>query len=108
MLFRSENNIPSLGIHATDFGDTALILNRLDLLITVDTAAGHLSGALGLQTWILLSYAADWRWMENREDSPWYPFVRLFRQSSPGNWFSVFQQIEKALGEIINKSPAVK
>ena len=101
-----ENQIPSLGVHAADFGDTALILNKLDLLITIDTAAGHLSGALGLQTWILLSYAADWRWMEDRIDSPWYPFVRLFRQSSPGNWDSAFEKLVKALERLTSKELA--
>ena len=68
----------------TDFGETAAVMENLDLVITVDTAIGHLAGALGKPAWILIPKAADWRWMLDREDSPWYPSVRLFRQQKPG------------------------
>jgi len=98
-----DNQIPSLGPLVKDFGDTAQILNSLDLFISVDTAAAHLSGALGLETWILLSYAADWRWMEDRSDSPWYPSARLFRQPRPGDWESVFKTLTKELKKWMRK-----
>ena len=69
-----------------DFGETAALMENLDLVITVDTAIGHLAGALGKAVWILIPKAADWRWMLDRDDSPWYPSVRLFRQQRPGDW----------------------
>ena len=62
---------------------------HLDLVITVDTLAAHLAGALGVPCWVLLQHAADWRWMHAREDSPWYPTLRLFRQPIAGDWTSV-------------------
>jgi hypothetical protein len=83
----------------TDFGETAAVIENLDLVVTVDTAVGHLAGVLGKATWILLSKAADWRWMLDRDDSPWYPSVRLFRQQRPGNWDQTLDQLRSALGE---------
>lgn len=80
-----------------DFADTAAILNQLDLIVTVDTSVAHLAGALGRPVWVLLSYAPDWRWMLDREDSPWYPTARLFRQFQPGHWQSVIQSVLNAL-----------
>ena len=70
----------------TDFGETAALIQNLDLVITVDTSMGHLAGALGKPAWILIPKAADWRWMLDRDDSPWYPSVRLFRQQKAGAW----------------------
>src|SRR4029077_10990196 len=66
------------------FLETTAVLKNLDLIITCDTAIGHLAGALGLPVWIVLPFAPDWRWLLDREDSPWYPTVRLFRQSQRG------------------------
>jgi Flp pilus assembly protein TadD len=88
-----------VGSELGDFADTAAALSQLDLLITVDTAFAHLSGALGRPTWILLpAHGADWRWLRDREDSPWYPgVVRLFRQPVPGEWQSVIARIAAAL-----------
>jgi FKBP-type peptidyl-prolyl cis-trans isomerase 2 len=83
-----------------DFSDTAAIIENLDLVISVDTAAAHLAGALGRPVWILLPFVSDWRWMLNRGDSPWYPSARLFRQPSPGDWESAIQQIQEALKEV--------
>jgi hypothetical protein len=68
-----------LGPEFKDFSDTAAAINQLDLVITVDTSVAHLAAALGKPVWILLPHAADWRWLTGREDSPWYPTVRLFR-----------------------------
>jgi ADP-heptose:LPS heptosyltransferase len=70
----------------TDFGETAALIANLDLVIAVDTAVAHLAGALGKPVWILLPKAADWRWLIERTDSPWYPTARLFRQKVPGAW----------------------
>ncbi len=80
-----------------DFSDTAAILMSLDLVITVDTAVAHLAGALGRKVWTLLPFAPDWRWMLNREDSPWYPTMRLFRQPAPGDWISVIERVAEEL-----------
>jgi hypothetical protein len=81
----------------TDFAETAAALQHMDLLITVDTAVAHLAGALGRPVWILLPYAPDWRWLLAREDSPWYPSARLFRQPRPGDWRSVIARVADAL-----------
>jgi Flp pilus assembly protein TadD len=82
----------------TDFGETAAVVENLDLIITVDTSMGHLAGALGKPAWILIPKAADWRWMLQREDSPWYPSVRLFRQPKPGAWDEPLDRLRAALG----------
>ncbi|MFQ5962992.1 MAG: tetratricopeptide repeat protein [Candidatus Scalinduaceae bacterium] len=81
----------------SDFADTAAAISNLDLVIAVDTAVVHLAGAIGKQVWVLLPFAPDWRWLLNRDDSPWYPDVRLFRQTRPKDWGGVFEQIRKAL-----------
>ena len=75
------------------FMDTAAILKNVDLLVTSDTALAHLAGAMGVEVWVALPYAADWRWFREREDSPWYPTMRLFRQERRGDWKSVFEKI---------------
>ncbi len=80
-----------------DFAYTAAIIMQLDLVITVDTCIAHLAGALGKPVWLLLPFAPDWRWMMNREDSPWYPTARLFRQTEPGDWDGVMQRVCGAL-----------
>ncbi len=77
--------------------DEAVELSRLDLLICVDTLSAHLAGALGVPTWTLLPLRADWRWMEEREDTPWYPTMRLFRQSRAGDWESVIARVRHEL-----------
>jgi tetratricopeptide (TPR) repeat protein len=81
------------------FMDTAAIMMNLDLIITSDTAIAHLAGALGVPVWVALSYCPEWRWLLDRSDSPWYPTMRLFRQSKPGNWTDVFQQIKSTLSD---------
>jgi FKBP-type peptidyl-prolyl cis-trans isomerase 2 len=81
----------------SDFADTAAFILNLDLVISIDTAVAHLAGALGKPVWTLLPFVPDWRWMLNREDSPWYPTMRLFRQPAPGDWESVVNRIEETL-----------
>jgi hypothetical protein len=73
---------------------------ELDLVITVDTLAAHLAGALGIPCWLLLQYAADWRWLHARNDSPWYPSLKLFRQPTPGNWAAVVAQVQQCLATL--------
>jgi ADP-heptose:LPS heptosyltransferase len=73
--------------------DTAALLKCLDLVVCVDTAVGHLAGALGVPVWLALSAVADWRWLREREDTVWYPTMRLFRQRTLGEWSDVFQRI---------------
>jgi tetratricopeptide (TPR) repeat protein len=80
-----------------DFGDTAALMESLDLVISVCTAPAHLAGALGRPVWVLLSHAADWRWLLEREDSPWYPSARLFRQPARGDWDAVLQRVRAEL-----------
>lgn len=82
-----------------DFGETAAVIDNLDLVVTVDTAMGHLTGALGKPVWIMLPKASDWRWLLQRSDSPWYPTARLFRQQRPGAWDPVIQDVVAALTE---------
>lgn len=86
-----------LGEGIKDFGDTAAALSCMDLLVTVDTAAAHLAGALGRPAWIALPFAPDWRWFLNRHDSPWYPQARLFRQQRAGAWEDVMLTLKAAL-----------
>ena len=84
-----------------DFSDTAAFIENLDLVISVDTAVAHLAGALGKPVWILLPYASDWRWMLNRDDSPWYPSMRLFRQNAPGDWAALMAVVGKELENLV-------
>eukprot|EP01037_Dinobryon_pediforme_P005541 gene5541-5596_t len=90
---------PLLNLDAkiTSFEDTAAILSVADLLISVDTSVVHLAGALGRPAWVMLPYAPDWRWLTEREDSPWYPSLRLFRQSTPRDWETVLARVGEAL-----------
>ena len=91
------NNIIDLTAHIEDFGDTAALLEQLDLLISVDTSVPHLAGALGKPVWMLLPFANEWRWLLRRSDSPWYPSFRLFRQPGPGQWEAMIGRVRQAL-----------
>ena len=86
------------GEQLRDFADTVALISLLDVVITVDTVFGHLAGAMGKPTWLLLSRVPDSRWLLDRADSPWYPTVRLFRQPRVGDWESVLAQVERELG----------
>ena len=86
-----------LGGELRDFADTAAVISLLDVVISVDTAVAHLAGALGKPVVILLPYAADFRWMRNRDDSPWYPTAKLFRQPAFGDWDSVIIRLRDEL-----------
>jgi tetratricopeptide (TPR) repeat protein len=80
-----------------DFADTAALVSNLDLIIAVDTAVAHLAGALAIPAWVLLPLGDVWRWMRDRSDSPWYPTLRLFRQTAPGDWNSVVDEVADTL-----------
>jgi tetratricopeptide (TPR) repeat protein len=90
-------NLLDLTTDLTDFSDTAALIENLDLVIAVDTAVAHLAGAMGKPVWILLPAVNDWRWLMHREDSPWYPTARLFRQETPGDWTGVINKVCDAL-----------
>jgi hypothetical protein len=93
--------VPGLRMHPgllDDFTETAALISELDLVISADTSVAHLAGALGRQVWILLQFAADFRWMRGRSDSPWYPTARLFRQAVRGAWPPVIAEVAGALG----------
>jgi hypothetical protein len=93
----SAVDIEDAGDHCTDFADTAAVMADLDLVITTDTAVAHLAGGLGGPTWGALKYDPDWRWHLGRDNSPWYPNLRMFRQPAAGDWDTVFADIRKAL-----------
>ncbi len=85
-----------------DFADTAALIMNLDLVISIDTAVAHLAGALGKPVWTLLPAAGEWRWLLARNDSPWYPTMRLFRQSAPGDWNSVMTAVARELRTLLS------
>ena len=89
--------VENLAADLVDFAETAAAISALDLVITVDTAVAHLAGSLGKPVWLLLMYAADWRWLLNREDTPWYPTVRIFRQQRPRDWGEVMERVVAGL-----------
>jgi len=97
----NQQQIPDFSEHCVDFADTAAIISQLDLVICVDTSVAHLAGALGKPVWILLSFIPDWRWMLEREDSPWYPTARLFRQEKAGDWDDVCDRVKTALQDTV-------
>ncbi len=82
-----------------DFADTAALMKALDLIVTVDTSVAHLAGALGRPVWLLNRFNTDWRWMLQREDSPWYPSMRIFRQSTPGDWHGVLATVRRMIAD---------
>ncbi|MGI9145208.1 MAG: ADP-heptose--LPS heptosyltransferase [Chloroflexota bacterium] len=88
----------AVNISTSDILTLAARMRGLDLVVTADTMVAHLAGALAVPTWTLLTADADWRWMRHRDDSPWYPTMRLFRQPAPGDWGSVIQRVRASLG----------
>jgi tetratricopeptide (TPR) repeat protein len=89
--------VTDLGGRPADFMEIAAVMRHLDLVIAPDTSLAHLAGALGVPVWVALSCASDWRWLADRLDSPWYPTMRLFRQTTSGDWDEVFERIASAL-----------
>jgi ADP-heptose:LPS heptosyltransferase len=91
-----------------DFSDTAALCDCLDLVLSVDTSVAHLAGALGRPTWILLPWYPDWRWQLDRDDSPWYPSVRLYRQTTPGDWRGVLERVARDLVRFFESNDPVQ
>ena len=88
-----QMNWVDLGVYFNDFSDTAYAARQMNLMITVDTSVAHLCGAMGLPTWVLIPPVPDWRWLRNREDTPWYPTIRLFRRMKNSGWDNVIDQV---------------
>jgi ADP-heptose:LPS heptosyltransferase len=86
-----------------DFADTAAFMANLDMIISADTAVAHLAGAMGKPAGVLLPFAPDWRWLLNRQDSPWYPTMRLFRQPRPGDWETPVKQVAQQLRQMAGR-----
>jgi hypothetical protein len=97
---RAHANVIHLGDELEDFADTAAVVSLLDLVVSADTATVHLAGALGRPVWVLLPFSSDFRWLLEREDSPWYPTARLFRQPRLGDWDSVLARVQEELGRL--------
>jgi hypothetical protein len=97
---KNITSINSLTAFLNDFSDTAAAIMNMDFIISVDTAVAHLAGALGKPVWILLPFHSDFRWLRDREDSPWYPTARLFRQTKIGDWSDVLERISKELDKL--------
>ncbi len=90
-------DLVNYGPELEDFTDTMGLIANLDLVISVDTAVAHLTGAMGKPVWLILPFSPDWRWLLNRTDSPWYPTMRIYRQKKKGDWDSVFNRIGRDL-----------
>ncbi len=96
-VFHEHNFVTNFNGRLETFADTAGLIANLDLIISVDTAVAHLAGAMGKPVWVILPFSPDWRWMLDRDDSPWYPTMRLFRQPRHGDWDSVIHELQRAL-----------
>ena len=101
---REHNDIVQFADALADFSDTAALISNLDLVISVDTSIAHLAGALGRPVWVLLPYLPDWRWLLDRDTSPWYPTARLFRQDDTRQWGGVLARVRDSLREFIASS----
>jgi hypothetical protein len=105
IMLRERGDILNLGGELESLADTAALIAHLDLVISVDTSVAHLAGALGRPVWILLPYVPDWRWLLNRDDSPWYPTARLFRQTETREYPSVIDLLRRELEAWIDAQP---
>jgi ADP-heptose:LPS heptosyltransferase len=94
---RGHGEVVDLAPLLSDFAETAAAIVNLDLVISVDTAVAHLAGALAKPVWLLLPFVPDWRWLLDRDDTPWYRTMRLFRQRTPGDWDEVIERVGRAL-----------
>jgi len=99
--YLERDNVHDLADSFGDFADTAASVQALDLVISVDTSVLHLAAAMGKPVWGLMSFPTGFLWMEGRDDSPWYPSVRLYRQSKPGDWQSVFSRVKEELARLL-------
>jgi tetratricopeptide (TPR) repeat protein len=99
-----RSDIIDVGPSLNSFADTAALISHLDLVISVDTSVAHLAGALGRPVWVLLPFVPDWRWLLDRDDSPWYPTARLFRQTDTGDWRGVVGRVCTALHDLVGRA----
>lgn len=97
----AQSNLLHFGDTLKNFSDTAALISNLDLVISVDTGVAHLAGALGRPVWVMVPFIPDWRWLLGREDSPWYPTARLFRQDETRGWDVVILRVHAALREFL-------
>jgi hypothetical protein len=104
--FLRQYHVIQLGQDFENFADAAAALAELDLLISVDTSVAHLAGAMGNAVALLLPLPAEWRWLLDRSDSPWYPTMRLFRQTAIGDWAGPLEQLYQELGAVAARRPA--
>jgi hypothetical protein len=95
--YKGHAPIIDLDKQIVDFDDTMAVLENVDLLVCVDTSVGHFAGAMGRPAWIMIPYAPDWRWLRDREDSPWYPSLRLFRHKLPRRWDLLVPEVAEEL-----------
>ena len=102
-VLREFGRIAYFGAELRDFSDTAALLDLMDLVISVDTSVAHLAGAMGKPVWVLLPYKPDWRWPPDRDDSPWYPSARQFRQQQLGDWSGIIDRVGKELRSVIDR-----
>jgi hypothetical protein len=102
-VLQERGDLTHFGGDLKDFSDTAALVANLDLVISVDTSVAHLAGALGKPVWILLPLIPDWRWLLDRDDSPWYPTARLFRQDGSRRWDSAFVHLRAALDDFLHR-----
>jgi len=98
----TRTDIRHFGAQLNDFADTAALVELMDVVVTVCTSAAHLAGAMGKPVWILLCFNPCWRWLLDRDDSPWYPTARLFRQPAIGDWESVIEVVGRELRQHIS------
>jgi hypothetical protein len=103
---RERLEVLAFGDALNDFAEAAALISRLDLLITVNSSTAHLAGALGNRVWVLLRHTPDWRWLIDREDSPWYPTARLFRQSAKRDWNEVIERVGAELQKFVETNDA--
>jgi tetratricopeptide (TPR) repeat protein len=102
-VLKERNDILDFSDALKDFSDTAALISQLDLVISVDTSVAHLAGALAKPVWVLLPYIPDWRWLLDRDDNPWYPTARLFRQDNTREWESVIVRVHEALRDLVTE-----
>jgi hypothetical protein len=103
-VLKARSDLHHFGDELKDFSDAAALISNLDLVISVDTSVVHLAGALAKPVWVMLPFIPDWRWLLDRDDSPWYPTARLFRQDNSRAWDSVIQSVHAALHDFVRNS----
>jgi len=101
-----DHGVLALGEQLGTFSDTAAAIALLDLVVAVDTSVAHLAGAMGKATALMITFSPDWRWLLDRDDSPWYPSMRIFRQSAPGDWSGVTARLRDELRDAAERRVA--